>query len=212
MTSQLSFKKSVLSRQSTHLLLQSSHCVFHWDRVGSHARAKCSKVKGQLVTSRHNQQPKDNLRLWNHHQQRVPHSFQRQPTMRNTLVPTVPDSQPNEFHTFNELRARSRFATHTHVLSEHRNKEQRTKDSTTLRYHVCRGSAVSCDNLCLTPVIGCAHMDDHRACRVTSVHTLSATTKRTENNKCSAVAYVDGQAQTRNERGVKKQDVRNTKR
>ena len=36
-----------------------------------------------------------------------------------------------------------------------------------------------------------AHMDDHRACGVTSVHTLS-TTKKTE-NKCSAV---DGQAQT----------------
>ena len=45
-----------------------------------------------------------------------------------------------------------------------------------------------CDTLCLTPVMGCAHMDDHRACRVTSVHTLSTTTKRTENNKWSAVA------------------------
>ena len=33
------------------------------------------------------------------------------------------------------------------------------------------------DTLCLTPVMGCAHMDDHRACRVTSVHTLSTTTK-----------------------------------
>ena len=33
------------------------------------------------------------------------------------------------------------------------------------------------DILCLTPVMGCAHMDDHRACRVTSVHTLSTTTK-----------------------------------
>ena len=42
--------------------------------------------------------------------------------------------------------------------------------------------------LCLTPVMGCAHMDDHRACRVTSVQTLSTTTKKTENNKCSAVA------------------------
>ena len=36
--------------------------------------------------------------------------------------------------------------------------------------------------LCLTPVMGCAHMDHHRACRVTSVQT---TTERTE-NKCSA--------------------------
>ena len=44
--------------------------------------------------------------------------------------------------------------------------------------------------------MGCAHMDDHRACRVTSVHTLSTTTKRTEKNKCTAVAYVDHQAQT----------------
>ena len=33
------------------------------------------------------------------------------------------------------------------------------------------------DYLCLTPAMGCAHMDDHRACRVTSVHTLSTTTK-----------------------------------
>ena len=33
------------------------------------------------------------------------------------------------------------------------------------------------DYLCLTPEMGCAHMDDHRACRVTSVHTLSTTTK-----------------------------------
>ena len=57
------------------------------------------------------------------------------------------------------------------------------------------------DNLCLTPVMGCAHMDDHPACRVTSVQTLSTTTKRTENNKCSAVTYVDGQAQTLLTRG-----------
>ena len=27
--------------------------------------------------------------------------------------------------------------------------------------------------LCLTPVMGCAHMDDHRACRVTSVQTVN---------------------------------------
>ena len=39
------------------------------------------------------------------------------------------------------------------------------------------------DTLCLTPVMGCAHMDDHRACRVTSVHMLSTTTKMTESNK-----------------------------
>ena len=29
-----------------------------------------------------------------------------------------------------------------------------------------------------------------------AVHTLSTTTERTENNKCSAVAHVDGQART----------------
>ena len=44
------------------------------------------------------------------------------------------------------------------------------------------------DNLCLTPAMGCAHMDDHRACRVTSVHTLQRRLKKTESNMCSAVA------------------------
>ena len=183
LTSQLSFKCSVLIHQSTHLLLQSSHCIFHWDRVGSHVRAKGSKVKGQLVTSRHSQQSRDNLRLVSHHQQRVPHSFQRQPVTSSTLAPTnsalVPDSQ----HTVAIARGQA-----TNVLSERRNKEQRKRTqqrSVTMFavYLLC----VLRDSLCLTPVMGCANMDDHRACRVTSVHTLTTTTKRTENNKCSAV-------------------------
>ena len=41
---------------------------------------------------------------------------------------------------------------------------------------VYRVSAVSCATiLCLTPAMGCAHIDDHRACRVMSVHTLPTT-------------------------------------
>ena len=74
------------------------------------------------MTSRHGQQPRDNLQLWSHHQQRVPYSFQRQPTTSSTLVPTsfalAPDSQPTV--------AISRGQATT-VLSEHRNKEQRKR-------------------------------------------------------------------------------------
>ena len=42
----------------------------------------------------------------------------------------------------------------------------------------CYCSCVLRDYLCLTPAMDCAHMDDHRACRVTSVNTLSTTTKK----------------------------------
>ena len=136
------------------------------------------------MTSCHDQQPRDNLRLWSHHQQRVPCSFQRQPATSPTLVPTsfplVPDSQPTV--AINRGQA-------TTVLSEHRNKEQRKR--TQQRSATMFAVFLLCvlrDTLCLTPVMGCAHMDDHRACRVTSVHTLSTMTKKTENNKCSAVA------------------------
>ena len=100
---QLSFKCSVLTHQSIHLLLPSSCCIFHCD------------CKGQTVTSRHDQQPRHNLRLWSHHQQRVPYSFQRQPPTSLTLVPTsfalVPDSQPTV-----EINRRQAAT----VLSEHR--------------------------------------------------------------------------------------------
>ena len=64
------------------------------------------------------------------------------------------------------------------VLSDHRNKEQRKR--TQQRSATMSAVFLLCvlrDTLCLTPVMGCAHMDDHRACRVTSVHTLSKTTK-----------------------------------
>ena len=52
------------------------------------------------------------------------------------------------------------------------------------------------DNLCLTPAVGCAHMDDHRACRVTSVHTLSMTTKEDCKQQVQCCGNVDGQAKT----------------
>ena len=84
-----------------------------------------------------------------------------------------------------ELRARSRYA----VQRVSHSRRSATMFAVFL-FCVLR------ETLCLTPATGCAHMDDHRACRVTSVHTLSTSTERTENNKCSAVACVDGQAQT----------------
>ena len=43
LTQQLSFKCRILSHQRIHLLLQRSYNVFHWDRVGSHARVESSK-------------------------------------------------------------------------------------------------------------------------------------------------------------------------
>ena len=103
----------------------------------------------------------------NDNQQRVPHSFRR--ASRTFQIRNPRSGSP-------EGQA-------TNVLSEHRNKEQRKRTqqrSATMFavYLLC----VLGDTLCLTPVMGCAHMDDHRACRVTSVHTLSTTTKRTENN------------------------------
>ena len=128
------------------------------------------RVKGQTVTSRHDQQPRNNLRLWSHHQQRVPYSFQRQPATSLTLVPTsfplAPGTQPDESHTrSDELRARSRFA--THGRDHQRTSNQRAprapqqgaeeKNSTALRYHVCRVFALcparhfvldTCDGLC----------------------------------------------------------------
>ena len=71
LTSQLSLECCILSRQRIYLLLQRSHCVFHfWDRVGSHARVESSRTPQQEdlnnketvtsclphVTSRHDHQ------------------------------------------------------------------------------------------------------------------------------------------------------------
>ena len=64
------------------------------------------------------------------------------------------------------------------------------------------------DYLCLTPAMGCAHMDDHRACRVTPVHTLSTTTKEDRKQQVQCCGNVDGQAQTRKEKKVKSKKVK----
>ena len=99
----------------------------------------------------------------NVNQQRVSHSFRR---------------APRSFQ-IRYSRSRSTEGQATTVLSEHHNKEQRKRTQ--------RRSATMLAVLLLCParlfVLDtfdglCAHMDDHRACRVTSVHTLSTTTKK----------------------------------
>ena len=64
------------------------------------------------------------------------------------------------------------------MLSEHHNKEhkKRTQQRSATMFAVFQ-LCVLRDTFRLTPVMGCAHMDDHRACHVTSAHTLSTTTK-----------------------------------
>ena len=112
LTSQLSFKCRILSRQRIHLLLHRSHCIFHWDRVGSHARVESSK-------SLHNSAVSDRQRRTEtvasclphvtsrHDHQRVPHSFR--------------DSQLSVAITGGTSK---------------------TKDSAMLRYHVCKVRAM----------------------------------------------------------------------
>ena len=87
----------------------------------------------------------------------VPTTTSNESHTRSDELPARPDSQLNEFHIrFNELLARSRFATH----GRDQKKKTEEKNSTALRYHVCRVSA-------LCPVrnfrsrsnqtVGCAH-------------------------------------------------------
>ena len=132
-----------MTHQSIHLLLQSSHCIFHCHKVGSHTRANgsVSRDRFQIVTSRHDQQP------------RTICGFGKTPVTSSSLAPT---STSNESHSFrrasrsfqirsptsltirsDELRARSRFATHgrdqqrtgNHCAQRapHHTKEQRNK-------------------------------------------------------------------------------------
>ena len=116
----------------------------------------------------------------NVNQQRVSHSFRRAPRsfqIRSptslTLVPTsfalVPNSPPtSRSHSFRRARARSRFATHgrdqqrtgNHRAQRAPQQGAEEKNSTALRYHVCRVSALcharnfrSRSNL----TMGCAH-------------------------------------------------------
>ena len=144
------------------------------------------------MTSRHDQQPRkicdfgmtpvtSSSLVPNVNQQRVSHSFRRAQC-------SFQIRRSNESHTrADELRVRSRFATHgrdqqrtgnppcsaSHLNKEQRKRTQRRSATMFAVFLLC----VLRDNLCLTPAMGCAHMDDHRACRVTSVHTLSTTTK-----------------------------------
>ena len=145
----------------------------------------------------------------NVNQQRVSRSFQRAPPsfqIRSptslTLVPTsstlVPNSPPTSLTLVStsfalapdsQLTVAINRGQATTVLSEHHNKEQRKR--TQRRSATMFAVFLLCvlrDNLCLTPAMGCAHMDDHRHVVLRLYITLSTTTKETESNKCSAVA------------------------
>ena len=99
LTSQLSFKCRILSRQHSHLLLQRSRCIFHfWDRVGSHAKVESSRSEGfhgQHSATRGPRQLRDSHKL--------------SPTRDFASRPT------NEFHTRSENNRQAplvpRFAT-----------------------------------------------------------------------------------------------------
>ena len=155
LTSQFSFKCIVLIHQSTHLLLQSSRCIFHFWTFSSSTTCHESDFRGQgqLVTSTSQPATKgQSATFLSHHQQRLSHLFQRRPETSSTLVPTsfplVPDSQP----TVAIIRG-------TSDQRAQRAPQQGTeeKDSTALRHHVCRLSAQcparyfvldTCDGLC----------------------------------------------------------------
>ena len=149
------------------------------------------RVKGsvQFVTFASRPASKENLRLRNDssnefltrsnvNQQQVSDSFRRAPRSFQIRSPTsltlvltssalAPDSQ---------LTVAIDRGQATTVLSEHHNKEQRKR--TQRRSATMFAVFLLCvlrDYLCLTP--GLCAQDDHRACRVTSVHTLSTTTK-----------------------------------
>ena len=133
--------------------------------------------------------------LWSHRQvceyECISTKKEKRKKEKRTLVPTssalVPNSPPTSLTLVStsfalapdsQLTVAIDRGQATTVLSEHHNKEQRKRTqrrSATMFavYLLC----VLSDYLCLTPAMGCAHMDDHRACRVTSVHTLSTTTK-----------------------------------
>ena len=114
--------------------------------------------------------------------QRVSHSFRRAPRSFQIHHPRVSHSCRRASRSFQIRNSRSRSTedrpTTVTVLSEHHNKDQRKR--TQRRSATMFAVFLLCvlrDYLCLTPAMGCAHTDDHRACRVTSVHTLSTTTK-----------------------------------
>ena len=152
------------------------------------------RVKGQIADCDFAPRPatKDNLRLWNDtrnefhtrsnvNQQRVSHSFRRASRsfqIRNltslTLVPTsfalVPDSQPTVAITRGQA---------TNVLSEHRNKEQRKRTQQ-------RSAAMFA--VYLLCVLRPRYDPFARHSRAVQHIIRQCATRKTENNKCSAVA------------------------
>ena len=117
LTSQLSFKCRILSRQRIHLLLQRSHCIFHFSGTESD-RTPESRVQGQRVSTDSTPQqeylngtetvarclPHATSR---HDHQSVPHSFRQQPTssthpeirQRAPLVQQTRNKQDTGFNT-----------------------------------------------------------------------------------------------------------------
>ena len=136
------------------------------------------------MTSRHDQQARKIC------------DFGMTPVTSSSLVPT---STTHESHTRVELRARFRFSTHgrdrqktgNHRAQRAPQQGAEEKNSTALRYHVCRVSA-----LCparnfrsrSNQTMGCAHMDVivHVVLRLYT--RCQRRLKKTESNTCSAVA------------------------
>ena len=160
----------VVAKLALHLPLLDVQLVYNLSGVVSHARPKGFRSQGQLVTS--TSQPATNGQSA---------TLESQPATSSMIVPTTTS---NESHTrFNELRALApdpqptvaiTRGQATTVLSEDRNKEQRKR--TQWRSATMFAVNLLCvlrATLCLTPAMGCARMDDHRACRVTSVHTVN---------------------------------------
>ena len=136
----LSGQQVSFSRYLRTIQQSTKHCIFHCDRV-VHTPKPRVKVKGQIVTSRHDQKPKDNLRLWsttsnefltrsNENEQRVPHSFR-------------PASRPVSQPTFAITKRQA-----TNVLSKHRTRNGgKGLNSAPLPCLPCICS-VSCATLC----------------------------------------------------------------
>ena len=100
------------------------------------------RVKGQTVTA-------------SDHQQRVPYSFQRQPATSLTLIPTsfllVPNTHPTTLTLVPKSFALVPDSQPTIATNRGHHRSQRApqqgteeKNSTALRYHVCRVSSALC--------------------------------------------------------------------
>ena len=153
---------------------------------------------------RQDQQPRENLRLRNDssnefltrsnvNQQRVSHSFWRAPRsfqIRSptslTLVPTsfalAPDSQLTVAINKGQATQRAQRA----PQQGGRGKELNGAPATILAVFLL---CVQRDYLCLTPAMGCAHMDDHHACRVTTIPMIGTAWNGTSGSPTSNHAW-----------------------